>query len=151
MGNNPQQTTRTHSDPQRAKTTHNDLTRWKKIHYDPKQRKAINKDPTMVKGKVVLCCFSSSFYCYGAYTRIIPYFSSKHKTFVITHCVKSVQIRSYFWSVFSCIQSEYREIQTINNSMFGHFLRGDLTSESARKNLLKPTKILTSRIFENLA
>ena len=22
------------------------------------------------------------------------------------HCVKSVQIRSFFWSVFSCIQSE---------------------------------------------
>ena len=121
MGNNPQQTTRTHSDPQRAKTTQNDLTRWKKIHYDPKQRKAINKDPTMVKGKVALCCFSSFLYCYGAYTRIILHISSKHKTFVITHCVKSVQIRSYFWSVFFRIQSEYRKIQTINNSMFGHF------------------------------
>ena len=23
------------------------------------------------------------------------------------HCVKSVQIRSYFWSLFSCIQNEY--------------------------------------------
>ena len=23
------------------------------------------------------------------------------------HCVKSVQIRSYFWSVFSCIRIEY--------------------------------------------
>ena len=23
------------------------------------------------------------------------------------HCVKSVQIRSFFWSVFSCIQTEY--------------------------------------------
>ena len=28
---------------------------------------------------------------------------------------------SYYWSVFSCIQSEYREIQTRNNSVFGHF------------------------------
>ena len=27
-----------------------------------------------------------------------------------THCVKSVQIRSYFWSVFSCIRTEYGEI-----------------------------------------
>ena len=27
------------------------------------------------------------------------------------HCVKSVQIRSFFWSVFSCIQTEYGEIQ----------------------------------------
>ena len=23
------------------------------------------------------------------------------------HCVKSVQIRSYFWFVFSCIRTEY--------------------------------------------
>ena len=39
------------------------------------------------------------------------------------HCVKSVQIRSYFWSVFSCIQSKYRKIRTRNNSIFGHFSR----------------------------
>ena len=26
------------------------------------------------------------------------------------HCVKSVQIRSYFWSVFSCIRTEYRDL-----------------------------------------
>ena len=25
----------------------------------------------------------------------------------IIHCVKTVQIRSYFWSVFSCIWTEY--------------------------------------------
>ena len=31
-------------------------------------------------------------------------------------CVKSVQIRSYFWSVFS-------SIRTRNNSFFGHFSR----------------------------
>ena len=36
-------------------------------------------------------------------------------------CVKSVQIRSYFWSVFACIQSEYRKIRTKNDSVFGHF------------------------------
>ena len=39
----------------------------------------------------------------------------------ILHCVKSVQIRSYLWSAFSCIQSEYRKIRTRNNSVFGHF------------------------------
>ena len=27
------------------------------------------------------------------------------------HCVKIVQIRSFFWSVFSCIQSECRKIR----------------------------------------
>ena len=54
----------------------------------------------------------------------------------ILHCVKSVQIRSYFWSVFSYIQTKYedmlrkspysvliRKIQTRNNSVFGHILR----------------------------
>ena len=28
---------------------------------------------------------------------------------------------SFFWSVFSCIQSEYRKIRTIKSSVFGHF------------------------------
>ena len=52
------------------------------------------------------------------------------------HCVKSVQIRSYFWSVFSCIWIEYRDLlhkslysiqiqenRDKKNSAFGHFLR----------------------------
>ena len=26
------------------------------------------------------------------------------------HCVRSVQIRSYFWSVFSCIRTEYGDL-----------------------------------------
>ena len=47
------------------------------------------------------------------------------------HCAKSVQIQSYFWSVFSRIrtdyfvslriQSECGKIWTRNNSVFGHF------------------------------
>ena len=50
------------------------------------------------------------------------------------HSVESVQLRSYFWSVFSCIrrnteiysvnlriQSEYRKIRTRENPAFGHF------------------------------
>ena len=40
---------------------------------------------------------------------------------IFKHCVKSVQIRSYFWSVFSCFRIEYRKIQTRNNSVFRHF------------------------------
>ena len=39
------------------------------------------------------------------------------------HCVKSVQIRSFFWSVFSCIRTEYRKIRTRKNSVLGHFSR----------------------------
>ena len=31
-----------------------------------------------------------------------------------------VQIRCFFWSVFSCIQSEYRKFRTTKNSV-GHF------------------------------
>ena len=29
------------------------------------------------------------------------------------HCVKSVQIRSFFWSVFSCIRTEYGDLLRI--------------------------------------
>ena len=39
------------------------------------------------------------------------------------NCVKNIQIRRYFCSVFSCIQSEYRKIRTRNNSVFGYFSR----------------------------
>ena len=52
------------------------------------------------------------------------------------HCVKSIQIQSYFWFAFSCIRIEYRryfvslriqseckKIRTRNNSVFGHFSR----------------------------
>ena len=37
------------------------------------------------------------------------------------HCMKSVQIKSHFSSVFSCILTEYRKIRTRNNSLFRHF------------------------------
>ena len=40
------------------------------------------------------------------------------------HCVKSIQIWNFFWSLFSCIQSEYRKIPT-RSSAFGHFSRSD--------------------------
>ena len=30
----------------------------------------------------------------------------------IMHCVKSVQIRSYFWSVFSCIRNQYGDLRS---------------------------------------
>ena len=37
------------------------------------------------------------------------------------HCLKSVHIRIYFWSVFSCIGTEYGKIRTRNNSVYVHF------------------------------
>ena len=44
----------------------------------------------------------------------------------VCHCVKSAQIQSCFWSVFSCLQTEHRKIRTRNNSVFGHFSRSAL-------------------------
>ena len=59
------------------------------------------------------------------------------------HCEKSVQIRSYFWYLFSCIRTEYGEILRIspfqsecgkiptrNNSLFGHFSRSARVREN---------------------
>ena len=37
--------------------------------------------------------------------------------------MKCVQIRSFFWSVFSHIRTEYAKIRTRKNSTFGHFSR----------------------------
>ena len=42
---------------------------------------------------------------------------------IFQHYVKIVQIRSIFWSVFSCIRTEYRKIRTRKYSLFGHFSR----------------------------
>ena len=54
----------------------------------------------------------------------------------LVHCVKNVQIRSFFWSIFSRIRTEYGETRSISpysvrmrqkrtrkNSAFGHFPR----------------------------
>ena len=55
------------------------------------------------------------------------------------HCVKIVQIRNYFWSVFFSIRTEYveikslriqsksRKIRTRNKSVFGHFSQSIIT------------------------
>ena len=37
--------------------------------------------------------------------------------------LKTVQTRSFFWSIFSSIQAEYRKMWIRKNSVFGHFLR----------------------------
>ena len=33
-------------------------------------------------------------------------------SYAVFHCVKSVQIRSFFWSVFSCIRTEYGDLRS---------------------------------------
>ena len=72
------------------------------------------------------------------------------------HYVKSVQIRSIFWSVFSCIpifliygvnlriQSEYRKIRARKYSVFGHFSRSDCFHfKGVRKRLKKKFLMIT--------
>ena len=56
-------------------------------------------------------------------TITIPLLCNKLKvlTQIVSHCVKSAQIRSFSWSVFSYIQSKYGKIRTRKNSISGHF------------------------------
>ena len=37
------------------------------------------------------------------------------------HCVRGVQMRSYFWSVFSWALTEYRKMRVRNDSVSGNF------------------------------
>ena len=64
------------------------------------------------------------------------------------HCVKSVQIRSFFWSVFSCIRTEYRKIQTRKNSEFGHFSRHNILSTRTNFFLSSSGKIESVQEFK---
>ena len=80
------------------------------------------------------------------------------------HYVKSVPIRSFFWSVFSRIRTEYGEIRSISpysvqmrentdqkNSVFGHFSRivNNGRSSYVYKNLKTITCDLTEVIRSN--
>ena len=48
-------------------------------------------------------------------------FRTHLNTYVVAHSVKSVQIRSFFWSVFSCIQSKYGKIRARKKSRSSFF------------------------------
>ena len=77
------------------------------------------------------CQNSSSYWSISG-----QYFSS---LIPLKHCVKSVQIRSFFWPAFSRIRTEYGEIlsrriqsecgkmRIRKNSVFEHFSRNDTT------------------------
>ena len=47
------------------------------------------------------------------------------------YCMKSIQIWSFFWSVFSCIWTEYRKIRNRKNSVFGHFSRSEVIAKNS--------------------
>ena len=57
---------------------------------------------------------SFQYYCQN-------YVLSKGLSIMALH--ESVQIRSFFWSVFCYFQTEYRKIRTRKNSIFGHISR----------------------------
>ena len=58
-------------------------------------------------------------------TFLLSLWSCKQDVLCFGYCKKRVQIRSFFWSVFSRISTEYGEIRTRKNSLFGPFLRSD--------------------------
>ena len=51
--------------------------------------------------------------------------------------MKCVQIRSFFWSVFSHIRTEYGKIRTIKNSIFGHFSRSISATPSLPRTTIR--------------
>ena len=61
----------------------------------------------------------------------------------VYHCVKSVQIQSFFWFVFSCIPTEYGEIRS---KVFGHFSRSEFVFKSCFFKDIKPNFIGTTRV-----
>ena len=74
--------------------------------------------------------------------------SNSYKYKIKSHCVKSIQIRSYFWYVFSCIQTEYRKIRTRDNSVFGNFTQwvSDISFLIFR-TIFRKNQVLTSSKF----
>ena len=63
-------------------------------------------------------------------------------------CVKSVQIRNYFWSVFSCIRTEYGDLRS--NSVFGHCSRSGSLFLCSVCLKINPRKVLRNHRNENL-
>ena len=57
---------------------------------------------------IIICPLVSFLLCEQGRQRVTAWKVSKY-------------IRRYFWSVFSCILTEYRKIQTRNNTIFGQF------------------------------
>ena len=59
----------------------------------------------------------------------------------VFHCVKTVQIWSFFWSVFSLIRIEYRRMKTRKNDVFGHFSHRVLFFKRPQKGLFQLTQL----------
>ena len=62
------------------------------------------------------------------------------------HFVKRVQIRSSFWSVFSCIRTEYRKIRTRNNCIWTLFTQ--FMTQQYNEVIKGPTFITKAAILQ---
>ena len=70
---------------------------------------------------------------------------------IYLHCVKSVQIQSVFWSVFSDIGTEYEKIRLRKNSVFGHFSHSKYLLDFSifSPNAFKSISLYSVRMWEN--
>ena len=64
------------------------------------------------------------------------------------HCAKSVQIRSYFWSVFSRIRTEYGEILRIWSFFTQWYASAGTFSDGNPKNWILFPSVLRSWIWQ---
>ena len=86
-------------------------------------------------------------FCRKNVLRNFAKFTGKHLCQNLFHCVKSVQIRSFFWSLFSCIRTRYKSLRSVFSTLFTQCL---LMKLQPKKELLK--KRLWQRYFsENFA
>ena len=70
---------------------------------------------------------------------------------IFSHCAKSAQIRSFFWSVFSRIQAEYRDLLRISPHSAGVWENTDqkkLWTWTLFKQWLGPCNPLTTNVFQ---
>ena len=78
------------------------------------QKRRISK---LIDILMALKIFVSELYKMLIYLPYIKFYSK--------HCVESVQLWSFFWSVLSRTQIKYRKIQTRKNSIFVYFSRSE--------------------------
>ena len=77
---------------------------------------------------LILYILHICLYIYIVYDVFACSFQISIPSFPFEHSMKSVQIRNFFWSVFSCIQSEYRKIRTEKTPYLDTFQAVDVFS-----------------------
>ena len=87
--------------------------------------------------KRTLMQIRKSPYMFGSILKIIPSkFRILNPNKSRVHCLKSVQIRSFFWSVFSCIRTEYGDLlrKSCIRTEYGDLLRKSPYSVRIQEN-----------------